>query len=167
MGFQSGHTHYDHPNCKKTQFKAGEAHHTTPHTEETKRKVSLARRGKATGLANASWKGGTTPLMNKIRRLPEYKEWQKAVYVRDNWTCRKCAKRGGELTPHHITALSWIVKECEIDCVEAAAKTPQLWDVDNGVTLCWSCHETTPNYSSKAVIQPVDTTDYKPVSVNN
>lgn len=39
---------------------------------------------------------------NDFRRTPEYIKWRNKVYERDNYTCQKCGKRGGNLNAHHI-----------------------------------------------------------------
>jgi len=61
------------------------------------------------------------------RNCPENREWIKAVFKIDDHTCQKCLVRGGELVAHHI--LPW-------------ALFPELrFDVENGITLCRSCHK--------------------------
>lgn len=61
------------------------------------------------------------------RFTPEYKEWRKAVYERDDYTCQKCGKKGGNLNAHHI---------------KAYAEYPDLRiELDNGITLCEECHK--------------------------
>lgn len=63
----------------------------------------------------------------KDRKYPEYREWRRNVYERDDYTCLSCGERGGKLNAHHI---------------QAYAKFPELrTDVDNGVTLCYDCHK--------------------------
>ena len=61
------------------------------------------------------------------RNMPEYIVWRDAVYRRDNRTCQAYGQRS-DLNAHHIKA--W-------------ASHPELrFDVDNGQTLCASCHRT-------------------------
>jgi hypothetical protein len=62
------------------------------------------------------------------RNYPEYDIWRTAVFERDNFTCEKCGKRGGEIEAHHIKSYK---------------KYPELrLDVDNGMTLCKQpCHK--------------------------
>jgi len=61
------------------------------------------------------------------RNCPENYEWKKAVFDRDDDTCKKCSVRGGKLEAHHI--LPW-------------ARFPELrFEVENGITLCRSCHK--------------------------
>ena len=56
----------------------------------------------------------------------EYKDWRKAVFERDRYTCQHCGKVGGELNAHHIKA--W-------------KSFPELrFEVSNGQTLCADCH---------------------------
>jgi hypothetical protein len=60
------------------------------------------------------------------RNMPDYIEWRKAVYERDNYTCQECGHKGGKLNAHHIKP--WF-------------SHPDLrFDVANGVTLCEDCH---------------------------
>src|SRR3990167_3882745 len=42
------------------------------------------------GEKSPSWKGGITPINEKLRRTIDYKNWRKAVYERDNFTCQEC-----------------------------------------------------------------------------
>ena len=61
-----------------------------------------------------------------IRRRTDYINWRTTVFKRDNHTCQHCCERGGKLNAHHIKSF---------------AKYPQYrLDVDNGITLCLSCH---------------------------
>ena len=43
------------------------------------------------------WKNGITPLILKIRHSIECKNWRRAIFERDNYTCQKCRKYGGDL----------------------------------------------------------------------
>lgn len=97
------------------------------HTEETKRKLS-----EYSGERNSRWKGGITPLRQKILNSVEYRNWRKAVFERDNYTCQMCGQRGGKLQPHHTKSFS---------------KYPELrFEVNNGIVLCIDCHKLTDSY---------------------
>ena len=61
------------------------------------------------------------------RNVPELREWTKAVYERDNYTCDICSQRGVRLNAHHL------------DCW--AGHPDKRYDVDNGITLCISHHK--------------------------
>ena len=65
--------------------------------------------GETVGELNHNWKGGITPLMESIRRLSIYKDWRKAVYERDDYTCQHCGEKGGELNADHIYLFSKII----------------------------------------------------------
>lgn len=73
------------------------------------------------------WKGGITPEYYKIKSSPEYKQWRKLVFERDNYTCQCCGdNKGHNLNAHHI--LNFI-------------DHPDLrFNIDNGKTLCDKCH---------------------------
>ncbi len=116
-----------------------------PYSDETRKKIGDSNRGKRrsdefrkkiSGPNSHLWKGGISPIHKRIRRTPEYKEWRKAVFKRDNWTCQNCKKRGCELHSHHIKSF---------------ANFPELrFDIKNGMTLCVPCHEKTDNYKGKS-----------------
>lgn len=112
------------------------------HTPETKLKISLASRGIVNvGEKNGNWQGGITRLNKKIRGLPEYLWWRRKVFLRDNYTCCECHKRGGKLHAHHIESFKAIVIRKNIKTINDARKCADLWDKNNGITLCVSCHE--------------------------
>lgn len=84
------------------------------------------------GKNHYNWKGGIKGLNQKLRGSRRYIFWRKKVFIRDNWICQHCGSRGGKLECHHIK--SW-------------SEFPELrFDIDNGLTLCKSCHKKTDNY---------------------
>lgn len=88
------------------------------------------------GNKNPSWKGGITPIHLKIRNSPEYAQWRKKVFERDNHTCVICKKRNCLLNADHIKPFS---------------KYPELrFDINNGRTLCVPCHKKTETYGGRA-----------------
>lgn len=84
-----------------------------------------------------NWKGGVTALNRRIRATKKYKEWRQKVFERDNFTCQKCGKHGGDLEADHIKEF---------------ATYPHLrFELSNGRTLCQDCHyERTYGYKRKA-----------------
>lgn len=98
-----------------------------------------------------NWKGGRTDLRIAIRMLFKYKEWRSMVFIRDNHTCQKCGARrcpGNRVVIHcdHIKPFYKILEENNITTLEQAKECKELWNVDNGRTLCVPCHKLTPSY---------------------
>ena len=87
------------------------------------------RPGVYIGEKHYNWKGGITPIRVKIYRSKEYQNWRNFVFKRDDYTCLNCGTKGCYLEAHHIKR--WI-------------DYPKLrYEIDNGVTLCKSCHNLT------------------------
>lgn len=85
------------------------------------------------GDGNRFWKGGINGESDTLRHRREYKDWRKSVYQRDNYTCQCCGSHGDRLNAHHINQFS---------------DYPDLrYDVNNGITLCENCHDSTKNGS--------------------
>ncbi len=155
-------------------------------TEEHKRKISQANKGKKlpsmigntngfkkgmtpwnkgikypqiSGENHHAWKGGIMPLEIAIRNSFENKQWKKAVFSRDNYTCQECFLRGGELHAHHdkkpfVEIFNEFLKlynqfspiEDKETLLRLAIRYEPFWDVTNGITLCKECHKLTKNY---------------------
>lgn len=58
--------------------------------------------------------------------FPENRVFIKGVMERDDYTCQVCGQRGGKLAVHHLNGYNW--------------DTENRYDVNNGITLCESCH---------------------------
>lgn len=121
------------------------------HTTETKQKIRLKKIGMNTGESNHNWKGGYSLIDKSIRSMVENKEWRTNVFIRDKWTCQTCSIRGVYVTAHHIKSFSKIIKEHKIKTREEARRCSELWDINNGVTLCEECHKLTDNYCGKGI----------------
>lgn len=93
----------------------------------------------AKGERNPFWKGGVDSINTRIRKTVQYKDWRKAVFERDNYTCQLCDKVGGNMNADHIKPFAYY---------------PELrFDIDNGRTLCVPCHRSTPTYGKhKALV---------------
>ena len=95
------------------------------------------KRGKESG----NWKGGITKLTIAIRNSFKYRQWRSDVYMRDFWTCQDCFLKGGKLEAHHKDTFSDIMKRNCIQTLQEAFDCEELWNIDNGVTLCVKCHD--------------------------
>ncbi len=114
------------------------------HTLETKLKFTLRKGEKAAG-----WKGGITPLKQLIRRTSIYANWRTEIFKRDNYTCLWCGANKKYLNVDHIKQFALILKENKIKTVEEAVSCSELWNINNGRTLCVDCHKETDTYLNK------------------
>lgn len=108
-------------------------------------------KGYHAGNENGNWKGGITPLLSQIRTCTEYKAWRMAIFQRDKFACVDCGrfrKKGDRVILHadHIKPLSTLVRENEINSLIEALSCAELWDMNNGRTLCRECHKQTATY---------------------
>jgi len=113
---------------------------------ETRRKISNSIAGKNSGENQWNWKGGISPFLNKLRMSYKYRQWRSDVFTKDNFTCQDCDKKGGNLVVHHIKELSIILEEYNIKTIEQALNCEELWNINNGLTLCKDCHTRTDSY---------------------
>lgn len=72
-----------------------------------------------------NWQGGITEENARLRNSPEYKEWQLAVYKKDNYQCQKCGSVT-DINAHHIYPWKYFPE--------------RRFDVTNGMVLCKHCH---------------------------
>lgn len=80
---------------------------------------------------------GRKPNKNeKERKSGAYRTWQKAVFKRDCYACRKCGATEN-LNAHHISAFSTDIEN--------------RYNVDNGITLCYNCHRKIHNGKDKVI----------------
>src|ERR687883_1685891 len=88
-----------------------------------------------------------TPLLKlKIRNTTKYLNWRIAVLKRDNFTCQICrtsvkANKSLRLEGHHPKAFDEICKENNVSTVEQALGCEELWDLNNGISICYRCHK--------------------------
>lgn len=133
------------------------------HTEKAKEKNRLAHLGKRNspktefkkglipwnkdmiysqirGKNHPNWKDGITSLTKKIRDSFQYRQWRSDVFTRDDFTCQECGRRGGCLHAHHKEAFADIMEFNDIRTYEQAMDCEELWNINNGITLCDKCH---------------------------
>lgn len=79
------------------------------------------------------WKGDNTIHGREERFDPQYYQWRKEIFKRDNYTCQCCGaknKKGNhksiQLHAHHIK--NW------------SDNPDDRFDINNGITLCSECH---------------------------
>lgn len=136
-------------------------------SEEHKRKVSLGHLGQVAwnkgmkgfrgGEESHFWKGGITPVNLRLRTSLEYREWRNSIFKRDNYTCVECGdNQGGNLeVDHYPIPFSAILNKLIVEqglenLYEKALKYDIFWILDNGRTLCKSCHKRTETWGEKA-----------------
>lgn len=109
-----------------------------PHSEETKRKISLIQRlHPRRGKDSPNYRGGGCQTeRHSLMRRWEYKEWRKAVFERDNYTCQICGQHGGNLQADNVKPW-WLYPELR-------------FEISNGRTLCVSCHKKTDTWGHPA-----------------
>lgn len=93
------------------------------------------RRHTIMGSNHWNWKGGITSTQIKIRNSFEMREWRKAVFERDDYTCQVCGIRGAYLHADHIKPF-YLFPELRFELL-------------NGRTLCAPCHRKTPTYGGR------------------
>ena len=99
------------------------------------------RVSKFRGSKHHFWKGGITPVNEKIRKSFEYKLWREAVFEKDNYTCVWCGAKSGNGKAIILHA----------DHIKPFALFPELrFAIDNGRTLCYRCHRTTKTYGGNS-----------------
>lgn len=171
-----------------TQFKKGHIPWSkgkkVPHSENTKNKISISRKGKCLGNQHAKghtpWNkgkkcpgiggrpfGGTSwtkgkigkehprwkenkaqSLKCQIRQTFEYRQWRSDVFQRDNYTCIFCGdNKGHNLEVDHIIPFSDILQKNNIITLDQAISCEELWNINNGRTLCNPCHRKTETYA--------------------
>lgn len=90
-----------------------------------------------------------TPLYMQIRHSTKADQWSRDILKRDDYTCQECGKRGGYLEAHHIVGFKKLFEEFNIKSYDEAMNTPELWSLNNGITLCKKCHKETDNYGGR------------------
>jgi hypothetical protein len=89
-------------------------------------------------------------LRERILSCSKNKTWRLSVYRRDKFTCVACGKKGcRDLNAHHLKPFYLILEENKITNLEDALLCEELWDIENGITLCHQCHEKTDTYGGK------------------
>ncbi len=118
-------------------------------SEETKKKMRETHKRIGTkpphlkGKDNPRWKGGISPLRVRLYQCFQHRQWRSDIFTRDNFTCQWCFKRGVRLNAHHIKSFKQIREENQITTYEQALNCEEMWNINNGITLCEECHNKT------------------------
>jgi 5-methylcytosine-specific restriction endonuclease McrA len=73
--------------------------------------------------------------------MGEYYDWRLQIFNRDKYTCRICHEKTTPLNAHHIISLTFIINKYKIKNIIEARKIKELWDINNGITVCVKCHK--------------------------
>ena len=71
------------------------------------------------------------------------------MFERDKFTCQKCGVVRTSINAEHIKTFAEIYYENNIKTMDEAIKCSLFWDINNGKTLCLSCHKETESYAKK------------------
>jgi 5-methylcytosine-specific restriction endonuclease McrA len=144
---------------KESKLKNKLSHLGKIHSDKTKKRMSEYRKKMCfkppvhIGKDNVNWKGGITSLRQQIYHSFKNRQWISDIFTRDDFTCQICGKRGEKLEAHHIKQFAIILKENKIKTFEDAIECDELWNINNGLTLCKKCHKKQkiirPNYNLK------------------
>lgn len=103
------------------------------HNLEMRKKLSAIKQG----VDLSRWNEFKGTERHRAMRTRDYILWRTAVFMRDDYTCQSCEKRGVELQADHIKP--W-------------ALFPELrYAIDNGRTLCVPCHRQTETWGRNAL----------------
>jgi hypothetical protein len=97
----------------------------------------------------------STPLLKlKIRNTTQYLMWCLSILKRDNFTCRICHASVKEnkslgLEVHHAKSFDDICKENNVSTIEQALECKELWNANNGISVCYKCHKDVENLRTK------------------
>lgn len=100
------------------------------------------------GKEHPAWKDSkSNPLYLTIRSCFKYRQWRSDVFTRDNFTCVLCGRSkevSGKLEADHFPKqFIHIIAEYNIQTIEEAFDCEELWNINNGRTLCRECHNPT------------------------
>ena len=82
----------------------------------------------------------TTPIKRALRDHFKSIAWRSSIFERDNYECQDCGKKG-YLEAHHKKPFIQIIEDNNIKTLKEGIFCNELWDLDNGITLCKGCHK--------------------------
>lgn len=144
--------HSDETKRKIRESNTGKNQGKVP-TLETRQKISKANKGHigwnkgkkapwCTGEKNSMWKGGISTENNRVRQSLEYRLWRTAIFERDGYACIWCGAKNEKGLGKTVVL--------NADHIKPFYLFPELrFALDNGRTLCNSCHKTTDTFGYK------------------
>lgn len=137
-------------NSEATKKKMSETRKNNPEKYSGKNHPLFGKkRPDVTGNRNPNWNGGVSSIYRKMRQSAKYKEWRQACFERDRFACQTCGKTNTVVNVDHIKPFALIIAEHKIKTIEQFYACGEMWNMNNGRTLCVSCHEQTPTFGSK------------------
>jgi hypothetical protein len=106
------------------------------------------------GVDNHNIKLSPSILKLKIRNTTEYLRWRIAVIKRDNFRCQICSasikeNKAVRLEVHHAKTFNDICTDNNITSIKQALECNEMWSIDNGISLCYTCHKNLEKLRSK------------------
>jgi hypothetical protein len=93
-------------------------------------------------------------LLKLIKNTTEYLNWRIAILKRDKFKCRICSasikdNKGLRLEVHHAKSFNDICKENNFTTIKQALTCKEIWNLDNGISLCYACHKSIEKLNAK------------------
>ena len=90
----------------------------------------------------------------RIRNTTKYLNWRIAILRRDGFRCQVCSasikdNKTMRLDIHHANTFNDMFKDNNITTIKQALECKEIWNLDNGVCLCYSCHKDIENLRTK------------------
>lgn len=80
-------------------------------------------------------------LARMVRDRELYQLWKLNVLNQDGYKCVRCGENNRKLIDaHHVKSVIEIIEEKKLKSLFDAKNCFELWDIDNGVTLCKKHH---------------------------
>lgn len=114
----------------------GHRHRPREFSEQHRKRMSEARRGKYGAEANGNWKGGVSQVHLRLRASKDYQDWRKAALALRGNACQECGKVDGSVCGCCGTQV-----KLHVHHQFSFAKHPEKrFDPTNSEVLCPKCH---------------------------
>ncbi len=126
-GGQSPFKGQKHSNVVKNTLSNKTIQQLSSYSDEQRHLIRVKDSCTKRGIPIEEFNGFSAPEGTRIRQSAEGKAWTYDILSKSNFTCIKCNERGGKLHAHHLNGFNLF--------------PDQRLDLNNGVCLCESCHE--------------------------